>query len=267
MLIGLPFLRHLKIDSRKLLESHQNILDDADFSDVGNPTTTACRSVGRLMIARLQMVKGKAFQHGRDYTQRSSQPQRDYTRVEYYKVRVGPDPYPDPSLLDPTEADQHSKIKEAVLNMLETVRDNGLQPRSWERLKSSVYEHIDIFRVGLSHGPPAQLPPPKIELSTNAAPVKVKLRKYAQEQRGFLQQMTSHLVDAGMAFQNPAAWWDSATLIVPKPGTSKFRFTVDLRSVSRFAIPHHYPIPLRDNELTNLTGSNCIADFDLSMGT
>lgn len=55
ILIGLPVLEHLRIDTSTLLEQQRDSLDDTDFSTVGNPTMSskAC-FVSRLMTSRTQ---------------------------------------------------------------------------------------------------------------------------------------------------------------------------------------------------------------------
>lgn len=88
ILIGLPVLRHLKIDIRTILESHRESLDGMDCSKVGNPTTLAQGSVGRLMVARIQQVRGKTYDSGLEYQQRSERPHPDSPRVYYYRTRV-----------------------------------------------------------------------------------------------------------------------------------------------------------------------------------
>lgn len=50
LLIGLLVLRHLKIDSRTLLESRRDILDGMDCIEVGNHKTTSQGLVGRLWL-------------------------------------------------------------------------------------------------------------------------------------------------------------------------------------------------------------------------
>lgn len=81
-----------------------------------------------------------------------------------------------------------------------------------------------------------------------------------------MENFVDKLVDAGMLYPNPTANWASTPLIVPKPGKTKFRFTVDLRSVNRSTIRHHFPMPLLENELTKLAGSKFFASLDLSHG-
>lgn len=266
LLIGLPVLQHLRIDSKTLLENNRATLDGTDCAEVGNPTATHIGRVGHFMVARTMRVKGNSYKHGIEYGQRSAQPSRDRPRVHYDEARSAPDPFPDPSLLDPLDDAQHDDIRAAVEKMLQAAQDNGLPPYYWERLQTLVYDHIDVFRVSFSSGPPARLPPLRIELTTEASPVRCRLRNYSSEQKNFMEDVVGKLIKAGMVYPNPTARWASPPLIVPKPGAARFRFTVDLRAVNCFTIRHHFPMPLLDNELTKLKGSKFFADFDLSHG-
>lgn len=126
--------------------------------------------------------------------------------------------------------------------------------------------YTDVFCVAFSHGHPALISPLSIELATDASPEKLMLRNYSEDQSAFLQNMTSQLVEAGMACPNFSARWASAPLLVPKPGPVKFCFTFNLRTVNRFTLPHHYPMPRMETELPKLTGSTCSSNFDLSHG-
>jgi hypothetical protein len=69
-----------------------------------------------------------------------------------------------------------------------------------------------------------------------------------------------------MAYAKPTSPWACATLLVPNPGPSKFRFTVDLRPVNRFTVKHQFPMPNIEQELTRLSGSKFYATFDLCHG-
>lgn len=53
LIIGLPVLQHLRVDTRTLLENNRPVLDDADCSAVGNPTAINRGGVvSRMMTAR-----------------------------------------------------------------------------------------------------------------------------------------------------------------------------------------------------------------------
>ena len=63
---------------------------------------------------------------------------------------------------------------------------------------------------------------------------------------------------------NPKARWASPALAVPKPGTEKFRFTVDLRAPNRETVPIASAMPDLENMYRSLAGSKCYAKFDMN---
>ena len=260
LLIGLPVLEHLKLDTRTMLERNCRDLDGMDCSQVGNPTRTSPGgSVSRLMIARLNGYQSHKSIH------RVRVP-ADRPRVNYHTARTEEDHFVDPFLLDPLEIDQHQEIREAEKGLRQTIRNNGILAEDATAIDEVIEEHIDLFRTSFSSGPPAKVRPLRIELTPDARPVKVRLRNYSEEQREFLSDMVAKLVRNGMAFPNPTSAWACAPLLVPKPGPARFRFTVDLRPVNKFTVKHQYPVPNLDHELTKLGGSRYFATFDLSHG-
>lgn len=57
LLICLPVLRHLQVDTRTLLERNRSALDGADCSHVANPTLDLrSGKVSRMMICRMNKV-------------------------------------------------------------------------------------------------------------------------------------------------------------------------------------------------------------------
>ena len=150
LIIGLPVLRHLQVDTHTLLKENRPVLDGADCSHVGNPTTlNRGGNVSRMMIARLTRISNS------DPVKEETESSRP--RVNYYTARSEEDPFPDPSLLDPMDEDQHDEIRTEVKNLKDTARENGLQPDDAATLDKMVDEHIDIFRTAFSSGRPALL--------------------------------------------------------------------------------------------------------------
>jgi transposase InsO family protein len=193
-------------------------------------------------------------------------PAPDRPRVDYYSSRTEEDPFPDQSLLDRLDEPQAAAVQTAIDAALRQAKENGLPPDSAAALDDLVRVHTNVFRVGFSAGPPANIRPLKITLTPDARPVKVRLRNYSCEQREFLAAFVDELVRNGMAFANPTSAWASAPLLVPKAGPSRFRFTVDLRPVNKFTVKHHYPMPHLEHELPKLSASQFFATFDLSHG-
>lgn len=126
-------------------------------------------------------------------------------------------------------------------------------------MEQSVHEHINIFRTSLSSGPQSKVKPFKIVLTKGVKPTRVRLLKYSQEQRAFLDKFASDLGHTGMVYANPTSIWVSAPLIVPKTGPAKIRFTADLRPINKYTVRSQHPMPDIEQELLKLAGSNYFA--------
>jgi hypothetical protein len=131
---------------------------------------------------------------------------------------------------------------------------NGLEKHLLTELSDLVHEFRDIWRISLGSGPAANLPPLVVRLQPDAKPVRVKLRRYSQEQRVFLKTFVDELVSHGLAYRNSSSAWCSAHLLVPKQGPAKYRFTVDLRPINRQTVPTSLPMPHVESELSRLDG-------------
>ena len=182
--------------------------------------------VSRLMMARLNGYQNHKSIHRVRVT-------ADRPRVDFHDARTEEDLFVDPSLLDPLDNEQHQEIREPVEGLKETSRNNGILAEDATA--------IDVFRTSFSSGPPAKVRSLRIELTSDARPVEVRLRNYSEEQREFLSDMVAKLVRNEMAFPNPTSVWACAPLLVPKRGPARFRFTVDLRPGNKFTIKHQYP--------------------------
>jgi len=256
LLIGRPVLQHMRVDTKTLLESNRASLDGTDCADIGNPTIVDKRGhVGTIMDKRSAEV---------EHHIPNQDPNRP--RVDYFQSRKEIDPFPDASLLDPVDADQGADIDGAISDMLKQAEDNGLKGKHLHRLQKMVMDNVDIFRVGLSSGPAADITPLKIDLTADAKPIRVKLRNYSRDQRDFLNDFVGNLERKGMVYPNPSSPWACAPLLVPKDAPSRFRFTVDLRPVNRFTVKYQYPMPDIEVELSKLAGAKYFGTFDFSHG-
>lgn len=260
VLVGLPLLEHMKVDTKTMLDENRDRLDGIDCGMVGNPTRGGSTGyVGRVMVARYNAegnVSSSALA--------TVDPNRP--KVDYFEARDEKDPFPDPCLIEPEQANTGEELQAAIDVMIQRSYENGLDSALHNDMKDLVYLFKDVFLIGLSSGPPATLKPLEIELVPDAKPVKVKLRKYSQEQKTFLSEFVSELISKGMLYPNPTASWAAAPLLVPKPGPTKFRFTVDLRPVNKYTVKYQYPMPNIEFELHRLAKATCFATFDLSHG-
>lgn len=116
--------------------------------------------------------------------------------------------------------------------MLRKVNQNDVSQQYQAELSQLVMDNINLFRTSFSFGPPAKVVPLVIILSVNAKTVGVRLKNYSMKQREFLSRFVAWLVDASMAYSNPAASCACAPLLVPKDWPAMFRFTVWTRDWS-----------------------------------
>lgn len=91
ILIGLPVLRHLGVDTRTMLERDRKRLDGSDCSVVSPPAKGG--SVSRLMIARHNLIIEEPVSAGA--AEDTMRP-----RVDYFESKEEEDPFPDESLLN-----------------------------------------------------------------------------------------------------------------------------------------------------------------------
>ena len=110
-------------------------------------STANMGKLGRLMTARLNRQIND-----------DTRPAADRPKVNFHAARTKEDPFPDPSLLDPIDEDQHDDIRKAVEDMQKTAKDNGLADAYESNIKGILRDHMDIFRTSFSARPPAKLP-------------------------------------------------------------------------------------------------------------
>ncbi len=105
-----------------------------------------------------------------------------------------------------------------------------------------------------------------LRLKPNAKPVRVRARRYSPQQSAFMRAKTDEFLRLGLIRRNNASQRACAPLIVPKTGSEKFRFTVDLRPLNRQKIPHVWTMPHLETMLSQLTGAECFATLNFCQG-
>lgn len=249
LLIGAPILQHFRVNTHTLLGEHRYKLNDTDC--INEPVYIGG---GDGIIGRYQV------QHV------ATKIQADRPGVDQRAQNLHDDPFSGPLELDPVDDFQYYDFVNAVWELEQRAVEAGLPTAYHARLRDILNPHIDIFRVGLSSGPPVKLPPLKIQLLPDAHPVRVKLRNHSEDQRKFLKEFVENQERYEHVYRNPTAIWASAAHLVPEPGPKRWRFTVDLRPVNRFTTVLQFPMPIIEYELGKLQGSGFFATFDLSNG-
>lgn len=177
LLIGLPVVQHLGVDTKTSSEERRNFLDGFDCSSI-TPVTRSGQA-SWLMIDRLNRVPNSCVVDDKSLD-------NDRPRDHFYKVSDEEDPFPDTFLLDPVDSAQSNEIKSSIEDMIQVAFENSFPIAHRNDLEELVLDHTDIFRTSFSSGPPAEVTPLKTDLVFDARPVRVRLRNYSQEHRQFL---------------------------------------------------------------------------------
>lgn len=80
-------------------------------------------------------------------------------RVIFNKAHSEEDRFPDHSILQSLDTDQHDETSTDVQKMKHTSRENGLPKGSVSMLEQLLESYINIFRITLSSGTPAEIKP------------------------------------------------------------------------------------------------------------
>lgn len=257
ILIGLPVLEHMEIDSRTMLERNRAVLDGTDCANIGNPSAFGASGVlGRLILSREERTYGD-----QTASAGAEPPDPDRPRQDYFANQQDDDPFPDPDLIGVDHGTAEAEIEDATTAMLQRSKDHGLPKDIWQPMEYLVREHTKTFSQSFS-AEPEKVPRLEIELMPDACPVRVKLRSYSAPQKAFMSKLTKELEVKGLIYPNPSSKWACAPLIVPKKGPEEWRFTVDYHLVNSYTYPFAFPMSNVEQELTKTARSKFYAILD-----
>ena len=128
----------------------------------------------------------------------------------------------------------------------------------------------DVFRVNLNSDPPANVELSEVRLKQGYLPLQSTQRSYDPPKTAFIFAAIRKLGPVGAPFPNPklqwaspALSWASQSLAVSKPGTEKFRFTVDLRAPIAITEPIASAMPNLESLFKTIRGGTVFANIDL----
>ena len=162
--------------------------------------------------------------------------------------------------------DSEESIDNAFRNIVISAERNGISDLGKQRLIKILGNHRDVFRIKLGPDHPAKVPPLVITPAKGTTPYRSPQRRYAPIQRDFIIRTVKELEKIGAIYKNPSALWASPAFAVPKPGTNKLRFTVDLRGPNARTVPIISAMPHLESRLQDVAGSTCFANIDLAHG-
>ena len=129
--------------------------------------------------------------------------------------------------------DEPGAVRAALEERVKEAEKEGFSKSGQHELRELLKDFEDIFRLKLGNDPPADVTLMKIRLKPNSKPIKVKARRYAHNQRKFLNKYIDQLVKMGMLIEMSTAKWQSVPLLVLKPGTKvKYRMAIDIKPLN-----------------------------------
>lgn len=159
--------------------------------------------------------------------------------------------------------DSEDTICRAFENCIEEAKTNDLLDQGLNRVRKFFKEHREVFRVKLGPDSPAEIPPLVITPAEKYKPYLSLQRRYAQQQRDFIINATS----PSTQYEKWRRWklstnillhdGKSPALAAKKPGSSKFRFTVNLRGSNARTVSIQPTMPHLASNFHDISGSTC----------
>lgn len=107
--------------------------------------------------------------------------------VNYYSKRLEEDPFSEPSLIDPGEADQESEVKLVTSDMVKRESIEGFADEHVRDLRGTIDNHSGVLRTTFAAVPSADVPPLRINVNRDARLARVSSLNYSSDRRDFLQ--------------------------------------------------------------------------------
>jgi len=224
VLLSRPLLQSIGFNLDKHLSAVRTLYHDADFSHVGftvdqdaqqNMAQCDKGALSRLLLAPVQQDKESLpideceeyVNDGNTASIASALPQNgrsvDHTSNSILSgegQELNRNEFDDTSL--PVGHHDQVTTRNCLDKLIEDAIDNGLPKEYQAEMRSLVFEFADIFRTSLGADPPAAIEPMRIMLKRDAAPVRVKQRRYSPSQASFLRKKVDEMVKLGLVYPN-----------------------------------------------------------------
>ena len=168
--------------------------------------------------------------------------------------------------------EDNEEIIRLLEERLDEAKSNGLTEWEVKELASMVLtRHFDVFRLRLTPGESASVPPLEVQLQPNAPPPpRPYQRRYSKEETEFFIEETAKLEAAGVIRRSKSPHLLPCNLVKKKKGpitlAGQYRLILDARHTNKHTVQDYYLIPRLEDIVSHLVGSNSYAMFDALKG-
>lgn len=162
--------------------------------------------------------------------------------------------------------DEPEETSSELDKRIKRASEAGMTDKSVNTLRNIITKNSSAFKLRLGSGGAARIPQLTIPLDERERPVKIKLQRYAVQQRNFIDSYFSHLVSLGLVKACAQASWQADLHLVPKDSKSLFRTTIDLRPVNAATKPKQWHMPNIRTERSDFKGTKCFASLNFCVG-
>lgn len=248
VLLGRSLLRSLGFDLKKHLESVARQVDGKSVEELNmDSRKTVVPTEGHRDKNEARMLKSLSTYQGLVYQGDSDDP---IELPDAFAAGIG--------------KDSVSSIDVEFSRIVTAAKKNGMSDAGLTDLRKMLYKFREVFRIKLGADPPAKVAPLAVQPISTARPYRSPQRRYAPNQRDFISKTIKELEAVGAVYKNASSKWASPALAVPKPGSSKMRFTVDLRGPNAQTVPIQPSMPHLESILQSTEGSVCFAQIDMA---
>jgi hypothetical protein len=149
-----------------------------------------------------------------------------------------------------------------VLVLLESMQEEEVEKHQ-EPLQLILKEFEDVFAVSTGL-PPARVYDHHIPLLPGSIPVNSRPYRYSPFHKTEIERQVTELLNAGLILPSASPFASPVLLVQKKDGS--WRFCIDYRRLNSMTIKNRFPMPLVDEILDELAGTQFFTSLDMTAG-
>ncbi|KAL8100580.1 hypothetical protein AgCh_032728 [Apium graveolens] len=157
------------------------------------------------------------------------------------------------------------RVKEIEYNQLTDQKNIvAMTPDKNQELEYLKKQYADIFMEPDKLPPPRQMFDHRIPLQEGTNPINIRPYRYPLKQRDVIEQIIEEMLSRGIIQNSTSPFASPVVLVRKKDGT--WRLCVDYRELNKRTVKDKFPIPVVEELIDELAGSNVFSKIDLRAG-